>query len=405
MPNFPAHFLWGAATSAHQVEGNNGLNDWWEWECKGRVKEPSGNACRHYELFEGDFDLARSLNHNAHRFSLEWSRLEPQEGVCDEREVLHYAGVVDALRARSLEPVVTLHHFTNPLWFASMGGWVHRDASHYYLRYVERIVSALCEKVHFWVTINEPLIYLYFSYIVGSWPPGEKSIALAKKVADNLVRAHRQAYTRIHEIYREKKLLPPMVSIAHNMQAFEPCVPTLRNKLAAFLRTKINNLDIFAELSRSRSLDFLGINYYSRQAVELEGWALRHWLQDTCRKNHSVLQKNSLGWDIYPQGFSRVLAQARTFKLPVFILENGICTDDDRARWEFINTHLQALGLAIAGGLEVIGYLYWSLIDNFEWDKGFAPRFGLIHVDYNTFQRTIRESARQFAQVCKTGTL
>lgn len=160
MLTFPRDFFWGAATSSYQVEGNNSASDWWHWE-KRSNKEPSGQACRQYELYQKDFDIAQSLHHNAHRLSIEWSRIEPVEGQFSYQEISHYIQVIKALRQRGLEPVVTLHHFTNPLWFANKGGWERKDASAYFLRYCQHVIDALSADVRYWVTINEPMVYVY----------------------------------------------------------------------------------------------------------------------------------------------------------------------------------------------------------------------------------------------------
>jgi beta-glucosidase len=197
----------------------------------------------------------------------------------------------------------------------------------------------------------------------------------------------------------------PWVSIAKNVQAFVPCRPCLRDKFAVYLRDRWFNFRFIERLIRHKSLDFIGVNYYSRSLVEVEKWGLRHLILDVCKENHHPLKKNSLGWDIYPEGLYNVLLKFKKYSLPVFITENGICTQDDSLRWDFICEHLRSMRRAQDNGVKVIGYIYWSLIDNYEWDKGFAPRFGLVEVDYNTYKRTIRESAQKFSLVCKTGVL
>jgi beta-glucosidase len=403
MIQFPNKFFWGAATSAYQVEGGNNNCDWSSWE-RQTGKEPCGAACRQYELYGPDFDLARLLNHNAHRLSIEWSRIEPEEGRFSQEEIDHYGQVLLSLRERGLEPIVTLHHFTNPLWFAKAGGWGNNKASDYFLRYAEKIIEAFCDIVHYWVTINEPMVYTYHSFIIGIWPPQEKSFLKAKSVINNLTAAHLKAYRLTHAIYQKKKLASPFVSISQHMQAFVPCSPNFRNKFAAYLKSKFFNFVFIEKLVQNKALDFIGMNYYSRSLVDVEGWGLRNLAMDVCRKNHHPLKKNSLGWDIYPQGLYDAILSLKKYKLPVFILENGICTQDDNERWDFIREHLRCVHASMQqGGPKVLGYIYWSLIDNFEWDKGFRPRFGLIEVDYRNYQRRIRESAKKFSLVCKTG--
>jgi len=403
MNKFPHNFLWGASTSAHQVEGRNIYNDWWLAEQSGALRQASNQACCHYELYAQDFAIAKELGHNCHRFSIEWSRIEPQEGVFQDFEIKHYHKVIAELRRQGIEPVVTLHHFTNPVWFSQRGGWARFKLQRYFLRFVERIVKEFAGEVKFWITINEPLVYSSHSYLLGAWPPKEHSLFKTAKVTLNMARAHIRAYRIIHKIYQDRGLDRPMVSIAANLQAFELCRPTLRNKLAVYLRHKLYNLYFIEILLREKTLDYIGINYYGRNLADVESWGIRHLLLDTCKHNHHPLRKNSLGWDIYPQGLYKLLVSLKKYNLPVLITENGICTEDDDLKWDYIREHLEYLHKSMEEGVNVLGYIYWSLIDNFEWDKGFEPRFGLVHVDYLTQKRTIRPSAKKLAEVSKTG--
>jgi beta-glucosidase len=255
------------------------------------------------------------------------------------------------------------------------------------------------------VTINEPMVYVYYSYVIGAWPPHKKSFLKARRVTDNLVAAHIRSYKLIREIYKNKNLSLPQVSIAKNMQAFVSCRNTLRDKLAVYLRDKSFNFDILDKLIKAKTLDFIGVNYYTRNLVETSNWTVNDLFTRVCQAGHSQLPKNSMGLDIYPKGLYDLLLRLKKYGLPVMILENGICTSDDRQRWDFISSHLKNISLAMDKGIKVLGYIYWSLIDNFEWDKGFGPRFGLIGVDYTDFRRTVRESARKLSQVSKTGML
>ena len=404
MIKFPQNFLWGAATSAYQVEGDTVNSDWYQWE-KDRGIENSGSACRHYEFYKQDFDLAKTLNHNSHRLSIEWSRIEPSEGKFSQEELKHYIDVILSLRSRNIEPIVTLHHFTNPIWFSKQGGWANKGAVTKFLRYCDFVARALAKHVHYWVTINEPMIYICHSYIIGVWPPQAKSYLKAKKVEDNLVSAHIKAYRLIYKIYKELNTYEPSIGIAQNMMAFVPCTPELKNRFAAYLRNKWYNLGFLDKIMRHRAMDFIGVNYYSRQLVELKKWGISNLAMDVCKNNHYPVKKNSLGWDIYPEGLYEVLLKLKKYNLPVVITENGICTSDDNLRWEYIYAHLKNIYFAMEKGVNVTGYLYWSLMDNFEWDRGFGPRFGLIDIDYSTYKRTVRESARKLSQVCKTGVL
>jgi beta-glucosidase len=404
MINFPKNFLWGAATSAYQVEGDNANSDWWLWEKK-VGKENSGHACRHYELYNQDFNLAKDLGHNAHRLSIEWARVEPQEGKFSSQELQHYIDVILALRSRHIEPMVTLHHFTNPIWFSESGGWENKRSVARFFRYCEVVTRALAKHVHYWITINEPSIYASHSYIFGLWPPQTKSVWETKAVYDNMTWAHIKAYGLMHKIYQELNLPKPAISIAQHLQAIIPCSDSVRDRLAVRLRKKWFHFGILDELARHKALDFIGVNYYSRQQVETKHWNLGSLVFDTCQKGHDPCPKNSLGWDIYPHGLYLVLKDLKKYHLPIMITENGICTEDDQQRWEFIKGHLKSIHQAMQEGVDVAGYLYWSLLDNFEWAQGFGPRFGLIDMNYQTGQRTVRESAKKFAHICKSGIL
>jgi beta-glucosidase len=404
MIQFPKDFLWGAATSAYQVEGNNSNADWWPWEIKS-AKECSKEACRHYELYPQDFDLAQELNHNAHRLSIEWARIEPQEGKFSPEELKHYEDVILALRSRGIEPVVTLHHFTNPIWFSQSGGWENKRSAKRFFKYCEYVVRTLAKHVGIWVTINEPSIYASHSYIFGTWPPQTKSVWKTKAVYDNMAWAHIQSYRQIHKIYKDLGLARPSVGLAHHISAIVPCTNKLRDRVAVRLRKKWFHFGILDEIAHEQAMDFVGLNYYSRQQVETKNWSLGSLIWDTCQSNHDPCTKNALGWDIYPKGLYLILKDLKKYDVPVLITENGICTADDSQRWQFICDHLKSIHQAMQEGVNVKGYMYWSLMDNFEWAFGYAPRFGLIEINYQTFQRTVRESARKYAAVCKTGIL
>jgi len=285
------------------------------------------------------------------------------------------------------------------------GGWMNIHAVGHFCAYVRRIVEELSGDVTYWVTINEPLIYLFYGYITGAWPPNIRSLPKAILVRRNLIVSHIEAYRLIHKIYAKRSLSSPMVSIAHHMPAFVACTRRLRDRAGVWLRNKAINDDILQVLCRNKTLDYIGVNYYSRTLVHTDRWSIRELLFESCRHHDDTLAKNSMGWEIYPKGLYEILLGLRKYGLPVFILENGISTGDDGLRWEFIRAHLQAAYEAIQEGVPLIGYIYWSLIDNFEWDKGFTPRFGLIGIDYATGARTIRESARKYSKVCLTNLL
>ncbi len=403
---FPEGFLWGSATSSHQVEGDNSNNDWWQWEEQRRVPFPSGQATRHYELFESDFQLASVFHHNAHRFSIEWSRIEPQEGFFSNEALAHYTKVIQSLRKKNIEPIVTLHHFTHPVWFAKKGGWLNKESVSWFVRYTDKIVQTLGKEVKYWITINEPTVLAYHGYFMGIWPPGETSAIKTFHVIQRLIQAHRTSYTKIHKVYSKEKWTRPMVSFAHNLMVFKVCPlkGNLMIRVGVDLRHRLYNLYF---LHKTRCfLDFIGINYYAREYVSYERGSPLGILGEKCNSRHGhVGHLNQLGWDHYPIGLWEVLSWLIKFKKPILITENGTCEKQDEFRWQFIKDHLKELKKALEKSVPVIGYLYWSLLDNFEWHHGFAPRFGLIEVDYTTFKRTPRKSAYRFAEICKTNCL
>ena len=363
---FPNNFLWGAATSAHQVEGGN-VNDWSEWK-----KGDAGRTCDHYHRFEQDFDLAKSLGHNAHHFSIEWSRIEPKEGKINQNEIEHYRQVLTALGQRGLEPMVTLWHFTLPTWLAKKGGWLNPKAPYYFDRYVKIIAENLFNEVKFWITINEPDVYASRCFLAGVWPPQKRSVFKYFKVLKNLARAHQLAYQSLHLID-----LDCQVGISKNNIYFEniPLADYLWNK---YFLNRIK-----------REQDFIGLNYYFH--CHLFG-----------NENRAV---SDLGREIYPEGIYHVLKGLKKYNQPIYITENGLADKDDAKREKFIKEHLAWVLRAIQEKIDVRGYFHWSLLDNFEWDKGFWPRFGLIEVDYQTMARKIRPSAFEYEKICRENKL
>jgi len=372
---FPNNFLWGAATSSHQVEGGN-VNDWSEWK-----KGDAGRACDHYHRFEQDFDLAKSLGHNAHRFSIEWSRIEPKEGKINQNEIEHYRQVLTALGQRGLEPMVTLWHFTLPTWLAKKGGWLNPKAPYYFDRYVKIIAENLFNEVKFWITINEPNVYALNSYLRDIWPPQKKSAAKYLKVLKNLVKAHQLAYRALRLVD-----LDCQVGVAKNQTFFEG------NLLLKYPANYFHNQYFLERIKNSQ--DFIGLNYYFHNRIK--GFKFNH---------NSNEEFSDLGWEIYPEGIYRVLKDLKKYNKPIYITENGLADKDDAKREKFIKEHLTWIWRAIQEKIDVRGYFHWSLLDNFEWDKGFWPRFGLIEVDYQTMARKIRPSAKIYARICKENQL
>ena len=419
MLKFPHGFLWGAATSSHQVEGNNRNNDWWKWETSGKVNEASGRACDQWNLYKSDFKLAKSLNHNAHRFSLEWSRIEPEEGKFSSEAISHYKEMIRDLRSLGIEPIITLNHFTLPLWFYERGGWLGERSGRIFAHFAEKAVKEMGEDVRYWLTINEPVGNINSAYVEGKWPPGERSAHKAARAFVAMLKAHCLAYAAIHRIYKEKRWPRPKVSLAHFTALYTPCRSnSVLDSISARLRSDYVNRSFIDSLMRGwcivpgmplarlpvkKSLDFIGINYYSRDYVHFSRLGL---FGDVCSLTHhrDSCKRNYLNWELYPKGIYDILMEFKRYNLPILITENGICAKDDNDRIDFIRDHLKEVVRAIGDGVDVFGYLYWSLTDNFEWAHGFGPRFGLVEVDYKTQQRTVRPSARVYADIIKSNT-
>ncbi len=397
---FPSSFLWGASLSSYQCEGGNSNCDWYLWE-KERGLETAGSACDHYHLFEKDFQLARELNLNSLRISLEWARIHPEPSCFLEQELEHYRKVADALIKYGLKPMVTLHHFTNPIWFVKKGGWSDSKNIDYFLSFLKKTVEALREKVDLWIIFNEPLIYIYNSFIHGIWPPGDKSLGRGKKVLDNIIAAYLTGYQEIKRIYQQSESLP-QVSIAKSLRIFSPCPGPnfVLNSLSAGLRSRCFNFWLLDYLAKKNALDFLGVNYYCREFSKFKGLIGKE--SDYKPKGG---RKNYLGWNVYPQGFYKLLKKLAKYNLPIIITENGTAERESPFYEDFLIKHLKSLALAIDEGVDIRGYFWWSLMDNFEWDKGFGPRFGLAEVDYNTLKRRLKPFAYTYGKICKDNKL
>lgn len=407
--NFPKRFLWGASVSAHQVEGGQ-HNQWSVWELenakslaaqapyqysdldswdsvKKLAKTPanyvSGKAVNHKELFASDFDLLKKMNMNAFRFSLEWSRLEPEEGAWNVAAVEYYKEYFAELKRRGIEPVVTLFHFTLPVWFAAKGGFKKRANIRYFTRYAEKVMDTFGKNFKYIITINEPEVYAFESFYQGHWPPQENKRWTAVKVCNNLARAHNAAAKIIHSKGRAFK-----VSVAKNMSFQYPGDDAKLTIWSASISEWF--LDTYWLKKVKKQCDFLGVNYY---------FSNRFYGYRVHNPNEQV---NDMGWDMQPGNIQYVLEYAHEkYGLPVLVTENGLADENDKQRQWWIAQTILGMQRAMKNGAEVMGYMHWSLLDNFEWDKGRWPRFGLVAVDYRTMKRTLRPSAVWFAGVIK----
>lgn len=426
MPNhnflFPSGFKWGTATSSHQVEGNLTNNDWYAAEQEGGYvfeNQTAGQACDWWNRAEEDFDRMVALNQNAHRLSIEWSRVEPQPNVWDEDALARYREMLIGLRERGIEPMVTLHHFTNPLWLAEMGGWANEEVILYFRRYVRKVVKALGDLTNLWCTINEPGVMLLHTYISGRWLPGKRDLSGAIKAAHNIALAHGAAYHLIHEMQPDAQ-----VGMAKHMVDLSPArFWAIPDMMGSSLAHRVFNDMMLGSVVQgimrvpgrrairlpgaARTLDWLGVNYYQRYRVLVRLLARGRQFVDVV--THPRAEQGPGEWgEIYPLGMFNTLQRLwKHYRVPMFITENGIPgpTDEDRPR--FIVTHLHQLWRAIQRGIPVQGYYFWSLVDNFEWTEGYDPRFrfGLIGVDFETQERHIRPSGHLYGRIAENGGL
>ncbi|MBW7996843.1 MAG: glycoside hydrolase family 1 protein [Candidatus Glassbacteria bacterium] len=409
---FPKEFLWGAAASAYQVEGNNTKNQWYRFEQEEGAIE-NGDRCgmstNHYELFEQDFELAKELNHNTHRLGIEWSRLCPESpDRFDEDEIEHYRKVFEALKERNLTVFLTLHHFTEPLWFADAGSFTRPGAEHDFAKYVSRVAREFGGMVDFWIPFNEPQVALC-GWLWGDFPPRKYSLEeTCRECAGRL-----RGYAAAREVIRKHD---PQAQVGQVMavSAFYPSRINdfLDNHYAAlfdylwnecwiegcttgWIRFPLIGEDVFLPELRD-SCDYWGVNFYTDQRVDSRDRL------GMCKPLPSQ-KVTQMDWSWEPEGYWRAIERFHRLGKPLYLTENGIGTLDDRERVRFMFEHLRVVAHALDQGFDIRGYLHWSLLDNFEWACGYRPRFGLVHVDYETFERTVKPSGRFLAEVIEAG--
>ncbi len=397
---FPRTMLWGSASSAFQVEGGCTNHDFYDWACRGRIKDGTNpvDAMHFWEYYKKDIALMKRMKHTTARIGLEWARIEPEEGAFDDGALSHYRTILIEMKRAGIAPMVTLHHFSNPMWLVRMGGWTNAGVVPLFTRFVKRAVLALGDLVPLWITINEPAVYATAAYLFGEFPPGRKSIVLMFRVQNLMARAHVAAYDAIHGLYLEKKWGLPKVGIAKHLRTFDPCNgKSALDRLAARLLDRyFNNYFLKKINSAKRTLDIFGINYYSGDLVSFP----------MKMRGRDELPKNKLGWDIYPEGFYLVLKRYwGLYKLPVYVTENGTCDDDDELRPRYLLDHLRAMHRAVEEGVEIGGYYHWSTLDNFELVDGLMSRFGLVRVDHDhpLKKRTIKKSGMLFGEIAGAG--
>ena len=406
MSGFPRGFLWGTASAAHQVEGDNKNCDWWEWEQQpGRVANGDSSliACDHYHRYREDFRLLREMNQNAHRLSIEWSRIEPSQGEFDSRQIRHYRDVLGELREQGIEPMVTLHHFTSPSWFSRKGGWTERDSVRAFLSFVTRAADELGDLVNVWCTINEPNIYATNGWLTGEFPPGHQGdFRNFYSVIANMRRAHELAYVTI-----KKRRPDSMVGLSHHKFLFLPASEKRRDVWAA--RAAQATVDRWpigpGRMQRvvEATGDYVGIAHYWAQNVAFDPRRPRD--QFLRRTNIPGAQLTDMGWTSDPVHMRRVLNEVKALGKPVFVTENGIGTGEDERRKRYLVDVLANVRAAIGDGVDVRGYFHWTNTDNFEWARGYGVKFGLIECDRATLDRKVKPSGVLYGRIAATNAL
>jgi beta-glucosidase len=413
--HFPDGFLWGTATAAHQVEGQNENNNWAAWENEpGRIYkgEKAGLACDWWNgRWREDLTNAAGAGQNAHRFSIEWSRIQPSANSWDEKAIEKYRTMILGMRELGLEPMLTLHHFSDPLWISQKGGWENPETINHFATFVRYAVGALKDLVHTWVTINEPAVYVLGGYLGGGFPPGKNDLGSAANVLANLVRGHAAAYRAIHKLQPDAR-----VGIAKQYRAMAPSRPwfppdrwitnfSSRSFNDAFMDTLVDGRFNFSFKKESipeaiGTQDFIGVNYYSQDQIRFRLFALK----DVFQRRHFLpeAQLSETGFIAsVPDGMWEALKWAHKFNLPIYITENGVEDSQDVMRPAYTLEHLRKVWDAANRNWQVKGYFHWSQIDNFEWERGWSQRFGLWGIDPITQERQRRPSVDLYAAICR----
>lgn len=396
----------GAASAATQIEGGGFTHTWSDWYDKGHITDGSNpaRANDHLNRWKEDIDLMSEMGISIYRLSIEWARLEPAKGSYDEEAVRWYRNLLEYMKSKGVAPLLTIHHFTNPLWFEETGGFANPANIPVYLKFAEYAVRKFGDLADEYVTINEPNVFAVMGYNNGVFPPGMRSMWTAMRVQSVMANCHILAYSLIHRLRSEMGYSNTKVGFAHHARVFIPknacniwhrictCIVS-RMFQGALTRACLLGRFIFPfkKYSKIRSgcyADFLGLNYYTRSAVSS--------LADGVREGSL---RNDLGWEIYPEGIAQCAGDLyKLLKKPVYITENGTCDNNDSFRSLYIYDHLKAL---INSGLPVERYYHWSFTDNFEWCEGESARFGLVHIDYDTQKRTIKKSGHFYTAMIK----
>ena len=389
MINFPEGFVWGVASAAHQIEGGNWNNDWWAWEHAPDTvcAEPSGDACDSLNRYPEDIALVRDLGFGSYRFSIEWSRIEPEDGEFSNAALDHYRRMLALCHECGVAPAVTFHHFTTPRWMAAQGGWADASIVDKFSRFCEKAVGHLGDLISLGCTINEPNIVSLMGYMTGRFAPGLADFGLYAASAEHLRDAHVRAYDVI-------KSGPGDFPLGLTLSMSDWFTP--EGGEAGLERARSMHEDYYLDAARGN--DFIGVQAYSRTRIGLDGLPMD--------PDPDAPVVESMGYEYWPQSLEAAIRHAVDVTgCPVYVTENGIGIDDDSVRVRFVTEALQGLDRCLADGLDVRGYTYWSLLDNFEWAEGYKPRFGLVAVDRRTFVRTPKPSAAWLGSVARSNRL
>lgn len=412
--HFPKGFLWGTATASHQVEGGNTNNNWHKWEEEGHTVHKSGLAADWWGgRWREDFDRAAETGQNAHRLSLEWSRIQPTPDSWDEEAIEKYRSMLRGLRDRNMTALVTLHHFSDPLWVTERGAWETEEIVPLFEKYVRKVVDALKEYTNLWVTINEPNVYALSGYVTGEFPPGKKDLKQAMRVLGVMLKGHAAAYRAIHELQPEARVgyalhyrpMVPRVSwspldrLMRNIRyegvnmAFPSAIST------GVMKSPIGNQNI---PEAKGTQDYLGLNYYSVDTVWFDITKLAEMFTNSGYPKNADMSHTGMIANI-PEGiFDSLKWIVRTYpNLPIIISENGVEDFDDHLRPRYLVQHLHQVWRAVNFNWPIKGYFHWSLVDNFEWERGWTQRFGLWGLDIDTQKRIRRPSVDLYAEICK----
>ena len=400
--------LLGTATAATQIEGGDSNNNWARFAEQGKVKDGTSpvRANDHYVRYREDIDLMAEMGMQIYRFGIEWSRIEPERGNFREDVLAHYRDEVLYMLSKGIRPMLTLHHFTNPLWFEDMGAWECDEAVEIFMTFAERTVSYLGDLIDDYITINEPNVYATNSLFFGEWPPEKKSIGSLVKAFSNMTAAHIACYRMIHEkrLAMGKRAEDTRVGFANHLRVFAPKNPknpkhVICARLTAYLfQDAITDAMMCGRcrfpvkkrpgVTRGRYYDFIGINYYTRSTVTGIG--------DGVAEGSYI---NDLGWEIYHEGLielSNALSAKYGWEYPVFVTENGTCDNNDSFRARFIYDQLKLISET---NNRIERYYHWSFIDNFEWREGESARFGVVECDYPTQNRRIKDSGKLYSAI------